>query len=128
MVAVGSYTENRGLMQGSAQSAGAGDGDEEPNKKYWFLNIKRYRRFFNVDTEVSCCPGTLALALECYELAKVVGTCDTKQKQACDPQGHELHNVNIAQCMQDILIRIRDSVIGSYKADFFDKTTDNADL
>ena len=30
--------------------------------------------------------------------------------------------------LQDILIRIRDSVIGSYKADFFDKTTDNADL
>ena len=40
-------------MQGSTQSAGGGDGDEEPNKKYWFLNIKRYRRFFNVDTEVT---------------------------------------------------------------------------
>lgn len=50
--AVGSYTENRSLMQGAAQSTGGADGDDEPNKKYWFLNIKRYRRFFNVDTEV----------------------------------------------------------------------------
>lgn len=76
---VGSYSENRSLTHGSTHSAGAGNGDDEPDKKYWFLNIKRYRRFFNVDTE-------------------------------------------------DILIRMRDSVIGSYKADFFDKTTDNADL
>ena len=30
--------------------------------------------------------------------------------------------------MQDVLQRVGDSVIGSYKADFFDKTTDNADL
>ncbi len=115
-------------MQGSNQSAGGGDGDEEPNKKYWFLNIKRYRRFFNVDTEVICCLETLPLAVDFYKFAKAVGICDTKQKEACNLQGHEMNNVNIAQCMQDILIRIRDSVIGSYKADFFDKTTDNADL
>ncbi len=55
MDAVASYTENRGLMQGSTQSANGADGDDEPNTKYWFLNIKRYRRFFNVDTEVSPC-------------------------------------------------------------------------
>ena len=30
--------------------------------------------------------------------------------------------------LQDVLQRVGDSVIGSYKADFFDKTTDNADL
>lgn len=52
-LAVGSYTENRNLIQGSSQSAGGADSDDEPNKKYWFLNIKRYRRFFNVDTEVN---------------------------------------------------------------------------
>ncbi|KAL3141379.1 hypothetical protein ABBQ32_004959 [Trebouxia sp. C0010 RCD-2024] len=50
---VGSYTENRSSTPGAAQSAGGADGDDEPNKKYWFLNIKRYRRFFNVDTEVA---------------------------------------------------------------------------
>ncbi len=65
-------------MQGSTQSAGGGDGDEEPNKKYWFLNIKRYRRFFNVDTEVICCPETFALTIALYKLAKAVGICDTK--------------------------------------------------
>ena len=37
-------------------------------------------------------------------------------------------STNYLVILQDILIRIRDSVIGSYKADFFDKTTDNADL
>ena len=52
VLAVGSYTEDRGLNQGAASSTGGADGDDEPNKKYWFLNIKRYRRFFNVDTEV----------------------------------------------------------------------------
>lgn len=49
--AVGSYSEGRGLIQGQP-APNAGD-DSEPNKKYWFLNIRRYRRFFNVDTDVS---------------------------------------------------------------------------
>ncbi len=102
-------------MQGSTQSAGGGDGDEEPNKKYWVLNIKRYRRFFNVDTEVSCCP---AVNLQRH----LISVTPNRSKS------RELNNVNVAQCVQDILVRIRDSVIGSYKADFFDKTTDNADL
>lgn len=57
IIAVGSYTENRGLNQGAASSTGGADGDDEPNKKYWFLNIRRYRRFFNVDTEVDLYPN-----------------------------------------------------------------------
>ena len=62
LLAVGSYSENRSSTQGAAQSTGGADGDDEPNKKYWFLNIKRYRRFFNVDTEVQfvkTCDGVL---------------------------------------------------------------------
>ena len=119
--AVGSYTENRGLIQGSAQSAGGADGDDGPNKKYWFLNIKRYRRFFNVDTEVSytyIAPD----ASQAYAL-------DGMQRWNIIPLFNGLDHVTQQFCVvQDILIRIRDSVIGSYKADFFDKTTDNADL
>ena len=30
-----------------------GDDSEAANKKYWFLNIRRYRSLFNVDTDVS---------------------------------------------------------------------------
>jgi hypothetical protein len=30
--------------------------------------------------------------------------------------------------MQDVLIRMRDSIVGALKPDFFEKTTDNADL
>lgn len=30
-----------------------GDDSEPANKKYWFLNIRRYRSHFNVDTDVS---------------------------------------------------------------------------
>ena len=111
---MGSYTENSNLRSGAAQQGGGADGDEDPSKKYWFLNIKRYRRFFNVDTEVSpgCMqqhsPGTSKVA------ALALFSSSTSLKA--------LNGV------QDILIRIRDSVIGSYKADFFDKTTDNADL
>ena len=45
------------MMQGqSRQTAGAngGEGDPaDPNKKYFFLNVKAYRKYFNVDTNVS---------------------------------------------------------------------------
>mmetsp|Transcript_20602 Transcript_20602/g.62044 ORF Transcript_20602/g.62044 Transcript_20602/m.62044 type:complete len:370 (+) Transcript_20602:203-1312(+) len=61
---------------GLSTSAGTAEDD---SASYSLLNIKRYRRYFNVDTE------------------EVVG-------------------------------RITDSVIGFWKADFFEKTTDNADL
>ena len=30
--------------------------------------------------------------------------------------------------VQDVLIRMKDSVVGAIKPDFFEKTTDNADL
>ena len=30
--------------------------------------------------------------------------------------------------LQDVLIRMKDSVVGALKPDFFEKTTDNADL
>ena len=34
----------------------------------------------------------------------------------------------IAVLLQDVLIRMKDSVVGALKPDFFEKTTDNADL
>lgn len=30
--------------------------------------------------------------------------------------------------VQDVLVRMKDSVVGALKPDFFEKTTDNADL
>ncbi len=55
--AVTSYPDNTSMMQGqSRQTAGAngGEGDPvDPNKKYFFLNVKAYRKYFNVDTNVS---------------------------------------------------------------------------
>ena len=48
-------------MQGATQSTSGANGDDEPNKKYWFLNIKRYRRFFNIDTEVMVCSQWLCM-------------------------------------------------------------------
>ena len=55
--AVTSYPDNASMMQGqSRQTAGAngGEGDPaDPNKKYFFLNVKAYRKYFNVDTNVS---------------------------------------------------------------------------
>jgi hypothetical protein len=65
------------------QAHAVGNGGEGPESsgggKFFFLNIKRYRQYFNVDTN-------------------------------------------------DVLVRMRDSVFGSWKADFFEKTTENADL
>ena len=34
----------------------------------------------------------------------------------------------IAALLQDVLIRMKDSVVGALNPDFFEKTTDNADL
>lgn len=167
MCAVGSYTESRGLNQGAASSTGGADGDDEPNKKYWFLNIKRYRRFFNVDTEVHlstrrlhehigsnfssslgissvgfpvCCAQVhsqsgltdVTQAKSCYQMCGTSQSYMTPHKMAYSTAEFTVPGpVKFADrlmLLQDILIRIRDSVIGSYKADFFDKTTDNADL
>ncbi|KAK9855490.1 hypothetical protein WJX84_002115 [Apatococcus fuscideae] len=51
----------------------------EQNAKYALWNLRRYRRYFNVDTE-------------------------------------------------DVLVRMKDSLVGSFKPDFLDKITDNEDL
>ncbi len=36
--------------------------------------------------------------------------------------------LSAAGLLQDVLIRMKDSVVGALKPDFFEKTTDNADL
>jgi hypothetical protein len=35
---------------------------------------------------------------------------------------------NQVLCLQDVLVRMRDSVVGAFKPDFLDKTADSADL
>ena len=41
-----------------------------------------------------------------------------------------IRRVRCSACglLQDVLIRMKDSVVGALKPDFFEKTTDNADL
>ena len=59
--AVTSYPDNASMMQGqSRQTAGANGGEGDPadaSKKYFFLNVKAYRKYFNVDTNVSLSCG-----------------------------------------------------------------------
>ena len=61
-------------MHGQPAPNGADD-SEQANKKYWFLNIRRYRSLFNVDTDVSVvdtchtlvyCTGTKSKDLTVY--------------------------------------------------------------
>ncbi|KAK9811891.1 hypothetical protein WJX72_011905 [[Myrmecia] bisecta] len=75
------YSGNQPLLQATHPplSAPSPDADGENGTKYSMFNLKRYRKYFNVDTE-------------------------------------------------DVLSRMLDSVVGFFRADFLEKTTDSADL
>ena len=70
--AVTSYPDNTSMMQGQSRQTGGANGSEgdpaDPNKKYFFLNVKAYRKYFNVDTNVSlsCSAHVVSYLLICF--------------------------------------------------------------
>lgn len=134
------YKPTRALLGRDAPLSDGGFSDagrSDESGTYSLLNIKRYRRYFNVDTEVGCSglrwllasylAGNRALGRFtriCF-LVEVVPpvSCQQRHKAALHSKPDA-----IMLLLQDVLSRITDSVVGFWRADFMEKTTDNADL
>ncbi len=141
-------------LLGGAGGASAGlgaPGGGEGGGKFSVFNLKRYRMYFNVDTQArsraqpgKLCTGALWFWLSrrpCFWpwIAALTGLYGVR--------GCELRPVPVTllactlRCVtmkrashfarrrrQDVLVRMRDSVIGAFRPDFLEKTSDSADL
>lgn len=130
--AVPPYGGDAPLLGGSGGgSAGLGaPSGGDGGAKFSFFNLKRYRKYFNVDTQVAPLPQPSRSPFLLYALLFVCCIIvSTKLHPAM--QGRSMLDSGrqiFGSAAQDVLVRMRDSVIGAYKPDFLEKTSDSADL